>query len=297
MIHLPFGITQAPAVALLGGLLLVAGPASAQSPGTEVGTSVLSVNQVEQVTRRGSAALPEGARVLFEALVRTGADSANKNLLEDGTELTLGPGAEVRVDSFVYDPASNAGEAALTLVSGAMRWASGSMASESYKILTPNASIGIRGTGLVIAVTAQQETVAVVETGAVSVTGSSQRSVDVAPGQFTVVDVAGVPSEPRDAAGTPAAAVVGALNTALATLSPPSVTLAPTTFSSLASRAGTARGEASITTATAAPESFGGDGTASHGDPPGGVSGGVGRGSGGDGSGGGDGGGGGGGHH
>lgn len=258
-------LAAAPAALLVTATLAPA--AEAQSPGTAVGTAVLSVNQVQQVTRQGNAPLPKGARVLFEALVRTGADSANKDVLEDGTELTLGPGAEVRVDSFVYDPTTNSGEAALTLISGAMRWASGSMASESYKIITPNASIGIRGTGLVVAVTPAQETVAVVETGAVSVTGASQRSVDVAPGQFTVVDVQGVPSEPRDAAGTPAAAVVGALNTALATLSPPAATLAPTAFETLSTQADTARGEAIVTPATAAPESFGGDGTASHDEP------------------------------
>ncbi|WP_176787597.1 FecR family protein [Roseospirillum parvum] len=243
-----------------------AAPALAQAAGAEVGTSVLSVNEVEQVAGQTAAPLPEGARVRFDSLLRTGAHSANKDILEDGTELTLGPRAEVRVDSFVYDPATGTGEAALTLVSGAMRWASGSMASENYRILTPTASIGIRGTGLVVAVTARQETVALVETGAITVTGSSQRSVDVGPGQFTVVDAQGVPSAPRDVTGTAGASVLGGLNTDLATLTPPRVTLPPITYETLASRASAARSRAAATPA-AASRSFGGDGDA--GSPPG----------------------------
>lgn len=241
------------------------GPAWAEGPeGAEVGTAVLSVNQVEQVSAGTPLPLPEGAKVLFDSLIRTGLDSANKDVLADGTQLVLGPGAEVRVDRFIYDPPSGDGEAELEILSGAMRWASGAMTPTGYKIKTPTAVIGIRGTCLIVAVTDARESVIVVEFGAATVTGNSGRRVDLGPDEFTLVDPAGVPSRPRDVLGSAVGSILGRLNTDLAILTPLNETLCPMVFPDLREQAARLRAEARATPAATQAGTFGGDGTATH---------------------------------
>ena len=70
-------------------------------------------------------------------------------LFRDRTSLTLGNRAEVTMDRFVYDPASNASEFGATVAKGSFRFISGKPMRNrkgSSSIRTPVGSIGIRGT-------------------------------------------------------------------------------------------------------------------------------------------------------
>ncbi len=65
----------------------------------------------------------------------------------DDTKLQVGDSATIKLDSFIYDPSKKTGTAVLTLVKGGMRFISGKMKNKrGYRIVTPSAIIGVRGT-------------------------------------------------------------------------------------------------------------------------------------------------------
>lgn len=70
--------------------------------------------------------------------------------MQDGASLTLRPNAKLRIDDYVFDVDNpKNGRSWLTLTQGALRsitGAIGRMNKDSYKLVTPTATIGIRGT-------------------------------------------------------------------------------------------------------------------------------------------------------
>lgn len=84
--------------------------------------------------------------IYHNELIQTYDESATEIVFLDDTTLSLGPNSEITLDRFVYDPDQNAGSFAMTVTQGALRFASGKLSSDSYKIHTPVATIGIRGT-------------------------------------------------------------------------------------------------------------------------------------------------------
>ena len=68
----------------------------------------------------------------------------------DQTSLTIAPNSELVLDKFVYDPDRDAGEIALTLGKGALRFIGGRITKKTDGIIrTSTATIGVRG-GLVL---------------------------------------------------------------------------------------------------------------------------------------------------
>lgn len=100
----------------------------------------------------------------------------------DGTQLIVGPETKIKIDRFVYDPDKTAGEMSLNITRGVMRFVTGRMASKSYRIQTPTATLGIRGTDVVVAVADDGATDAFVIDGGVDVTSSGGDAGDVSAG-------------------------------------------------------------------------------------------------------------------
>lgn len=67
-------------------------------------------------------------------------------LLDDGTSLTVAPNSSLTIDEYVYAGRQSAGSLSLSLAKGAVRFVSGRMTSDSYKVQTEVATIGVRGT-------------------------------------------------------------------------------------------------------------------------------------------------------
>lgn len=79
--------------------------------------------------------------------VQTGGRSQLQVLLLDKTVFTVGAGARVTIDRFVYDPARGARSMGASVVKGAFRFMSGRTDRPgTTSIRTPIASIGVRGT-------------------------------------------------------------------------------------------------------------------------------------------------------
>jgi len=93
----------------------------------------------------------------------------------DGTTLTVGPDAEVALDQFVFDP-DRASTFAIGLNRGIMRFASGVMPESGVRIVTPVASLGVRGTVVDSYVDAAGRSLFRLQSGAVEISNAAGTS-------------------------------------------------------------------------------------------------------------------------
>ncbi len=116
----------------------------------------------------------------------------------DETELRLGSSSRVELNEYIYDPDTNAGEAAMKLVIGAFRITTGLMQSEGIEVTTPVLAIGVRGTDFLVDVEEDGTTTVTVLAGMVTlspVAGGPSTSVDE--GNVASVNAAGQVSVSR----------------------------------------------------------------------------------------------------
>lgn len=80
-----------------------------------------------------------------EAIV-TGPTGQTHLLFVDGSTISIGPNADLRLDKFVYDPDTKQGELVVSVSKGVFRFVGGRI-SKNRPVLfkAPNATIGIRG--------------------------------------------------------------------------------------------------------------------------------------------------------
>ncbi len=90
--------------------------------------------------------------VYHNELIETEQESATKLIFLDETTLTLGPESSVVLDRFVFDPDPSKGSLVMTATKGIFRFASGKLPKNAYRLHTPAATIGIRGTVLEFAI-------------------------------------------------------------------------------------------------------------------------------------------------
>jgi hypothetical protein len=193
-------------MAIAAGLLMLAGEAAS--------AEVALIGEVVQRTYRGATA--EGSdpmhpiyfrnEVYSQELVKTGTKGSTELQFLDNTRLVVGPNGAVKLDEFVYDPASATGGGTIQLQVGAFRYQSGELKNkENVKLVTPTATMTIRGTHLLIFVAADGATEVNVIEGAVDVLACNTPStVSANAGQRVNINsgcatsVAGLRPLPRD---------------------------------------------------------------------------------------------------
>lgn len=129
-------------------LLLVAAhmaPVTAD-PGDAIGSAVTIVNLVTGEFKQSVRNLATGDDVLQDETIAVGTDGIGELMLRDETKLALGPGAQLVLDRFVYDPNKSGGSIVLNLVKGGFRFITGVATKPTYMIRTPAAAIVVRGT-------------------------------------------------------------------------------------------------------------------------------------------------------
>lgn len=137
------GSARAWAVGAAGLLLLSTAQAVAA---TDVGQTELVVRSVEGRLATNIRKLGAADPVYLNEIVTTGDRSISEIRFLDETLLTVGPNSSVVLDSFLYDPSAGRGTLTLQMAEGVFRFVSGRMPGESYKVVTPTVSIGMRGT-------------------------------------------------------------------------------------------------------------------------------------------------------
>jgi hypothetical protein len=128
------------------GLFLLCSFSSAHAAQESIGSAVKVVNLVTAEWNRDTRSLQDGDKVHQDENIEVGTDASSEFKLDDDTKLALGPGARLRLDKFVYDPAKTSGSIVLNLVKGTFRFITGVASKPTYVLRTPAAAITVRGT-------------------------------------------------------------------------------------------------------------------------------------------------------
>ena len=137
-------------VALLGTLLLLCGPMPAAYAEESAGKLLMARGQVTAVAPGGDIRpLERGDLVYSGETLSTGPNSSVRIRFSDGGFLFLRPGSRFRIDEYRNQGKPKEDKSVFTLLKGGFRSITGSIGrsnKESYKVGTPVATIGIRGT-------------------------------------------------------------------------------------------------------------------------------------------------------
>ena len=137
-----------------------------------------------------------GVDVQASELVTTGSNDRAQLLFLDGTSLTVGPNAELRIDRFVFDQASATGELGVTLGKGVLRMVGGKISkTKAVTINTPGGTTGIRGGIAIIGVQQGQTSSTFMFGRDMTVTGQGVTQTVTRPG-FEIVQRLGTPPQP-----------------------------------------------------------------------------------------------------
>ncbi|MBT5374796.1 MAG: hypothetical protein HOJ02_06570 [Rhodospirillaceae bacterium] len=134
------------------------------------------------------------SEIYQDELIETGASSAAEIKFLDDTVLNVGPNSKLMLDKFVFDPNPNKGKMVINATKGVMRLVSGRMASKAYTVVTPVATMGVRGTSFTVIVDDDGATTVAVSDGVVNVSNREGVEVEVKAGLATSI-------KPRDEAG------------------------------------------------------------------------------------------------
>lgn len=151
-------------LALLTAVVCASSSAQAQ---TRVGEAIVIQNEVVRVAAT-TTPINVGDSMLRDETVRTGADSAARFVMADSTNLSLGPSATLKLDRTVFNDEHSYRDVAIRMTTGAFRFVTGHSEKTAYKITTPLATIGVRGTTLDI-LSQRGRSVVVLQDGAASV--------------------------------------------------------------------------------------------------------------------------------
>ena len=158
---------------------------------TRVGEAVIVKNEVLRVATSATSPINVGDSLLRDETVRTGTDSATRLVMIDSTNLSLGPNASLKLDRTVFNDEHSYRDIAIRLTSGAFRFVTGHSEKAAYKITTPLATIGVRGTTLDI-LSQRGQTIVNLQDGAASVCTISFECIQLTqPGDTAIITSGG----------------------------------------------------------------------------------------------------------
>lgn len=131
-------------VLLLAGLALEYGAVAQE---VEVGVTA-AVNPTTSGFSQtfGERTLVIGYDILFGERITTTDEGQAQILFIDESSLTVGPGSDLVIDAFVFDPDAGSGELAASLAKGVFRYVGGRISKTSpVELRTPTAVLSIRG--------------------------------------------------------------------------------------------------------------------------------------------------------
>ena len=144
------------AVVLSSFIALTPVPSAHAEQPLKVGSAELIHNEVLDVGGAQLVPVNVGDEIVRDETLRTGAESQAKIGLVDDTKLSLGPASTLTIDRAVYSGEKSYREIFIKLSAGTFRFITGHSEKKSYKIETPTATIGVRGTVLDIRVDENQ---------------------------------------------------------------------------------------------------------------------------------------------
>jgi hypothetical protein len=154
---------------------------------TEIGTTAIATNKVTGALQKTVRDLKSGDGVFQSETIDTGIKSKAQLMFSDETSLTIGPTSSVVLSKFVYDPNKSSGQVVVNAVKGGLRFITGSLDKKSYKINTPVATLGVRGTIVELQLQGKWLIVSVFE-GGVDMCNKVGRCTFLKPGTYAITD-------------------------------------------------------------------------------------------------------------
>jgi hypothetical protein len=118
--------------------------------------SVKTVKGTASIVRQDKVIPAKSGEKIFEKdILRTGADGSLGVIFKDDTLLSLGPNSDLVVDEFLFSPAEGKLSFIVRMLKGTAAYLSGiisKLSPESVRFDTPVASLGIRGTKVLVKV-------------------------------------------------------------------------------------------------------------------------------------------------
>lgn len=136
--------------------ILVSAPAIAQQPAAEMIGHIQNMEGAASIQRGGST-LPgaAGAALYRGDLIRTGKPGAVGIVLTDDTTISLGSSSELSLNDYAFDPKEGRFALAMRMIKGTFSYITGQivkLAPDTAQVRTPDATIAVRGTKLLIQV-------------------------------------------------------------------------------------------------------------------------------------------------
>jgi len=148
-----FGFTMPISPIMIASILFFGGGNVSWSQ-EKIGGAETVINSVQGGFPSGKQApVVQGDSVFLNETLSTGADGKANVVLNDNSNITVGPGSTVRSDGFVYSGAKQPGTVSFSIAKGTLRFVTGDANKRAYTIWTPTAAIGARGASLRIEAT------------------------------------------------------------------------------------------------------------------------------------------------
>ncbi len=172
---------------------------------TEIGSTEVVVNVVEGTLDFKTQSLEQNDTVFQNEVILTASKSATEIVFSDETKIKLGPESEITLDEFVHDPDPTRSKMIVSFATGVFRFVSGKLDRSAYQILTPTATMGIRGTSFDMIVEEDGKTIVAVEEGEVEVANLIGEAIIIPAGLSSSVSPApiGMPQSPPSALAPP----------------------------------------------------------------------------------------------
>ena len=132
-----------------------------------IGIAAMTVNLVTGTVETETKVVNVNDQIFKQEIIETNSVSSTQILFMDETVLSIGPDSRLIMDEMVYDPDANTGKFVVTASRGLFTFVTGSLASESYEINTPTATIGVRGTKFDLFVSRKGASTVILRSGAV----------------------------------------------------------------------------------------------------------------------------------
>src|SRR4029078_2145137 len=161
------------------------GAAHCAQPQTRVGEAVVIQNEVVRVAAT-TTPISVGDSMLRDQTGRTGASRAARSGMCASTNLSLGPSATLKLDRTVFNDEHSYRDVAIRMTTVAVRSCAGHSEKTAYKITTPLATIGVRGTTLDI-LSQRGRSVVVLQDGAASVCATGTQCVQITQPRDTAI--------------------------------------------------------------------------------------------------------------
>ncbi|MBI2254048.1 MAG: FecR domain-containing protein [Proteobacteria bacterium] len=169
-------------------------------------TEALPVASVVDVVKDAFHTPPGGAeasakvgdKLLTDEAIRTGPDSAIEMNFPDGATLRLEADSDLVLDSYVFDPSALKSAANISIPQGVARYTTGGVSTDDtgVQFSTPVATVGIRGTDIVVSVGANGGTVIDVLSGKVTAKPHENESVaEAEEGQSILIETEDQPPQ------------------------------------------------------------------------------------------------------